>query len=156
MRTWQILVLLGLAVLLGFTVFGILTSRHTTVERIPREEALLRMGEARALFGDEVPLLDAETAGRLVRRRLSPPPEGVRPELLVVLAYWASEERLVRVDVPFWFVKLKGPAAELALRDTGFDLRRLHMTASDLEELGPCLILDEGRANGDHVLVWTE
>jgi len=156
MRTWQILVLLALGALIGFVVFGVMTWRHTTVERVAREEALLRIAEERALFGEEVPLLDVETAGRLVYRRASPPPEDVRPELLVVMAYRAGRERLIRVDIPFWFVKLKGPAAEFALRDTGFDLRRLHMTASDLEAMGPSLILDESRANGDRILVWTE
>jgi len=156
MRTWQILGMLVLGAVIGFTVFGLLTWRNTTVEIVGREDALLRLAETRALFGDAVPLLDIEASGQLTRRRAGPDTEGVSPELLVVLAYRVREQRLIRVDVPFWFVKLKGPAAQFALRDTGFDLRRLGLTASDLEKQGPGLILDESRENGDRILIWTE
>jgi hypothetical protein len=156
MRTWQILALLVLGAVIGFTIFGLLTWRNTTVETVAREDAVLRLAETRALFGDETPLLDVDASGGLRRVRSEPATEGVPPELLVVLAYRSREQRLVRVDVPFWFVKLKGPAAQFALRDTGFDLGRLGMTASDLEKQGPSLVLDESRGNGDRILVWTE
>jgi hypothetical protein len=73
-----------------------------------------------------------------------------------VLAYRRPEQRLVRADVPLWFLKLKGPAVQYALRGTGLDLERLGVTPADLERYGACVVLDETRANGDRLLVWTE
>jgi hypothetical protein len=61
----------------------------------------------------------------------------------------------VRANVPFWFFKLKGPAIQLVLRGTEIDLKKLGVTAADLESHGPGLVLDEIRSNGDRVLVWT-
>jgi hypothetical protein len=58
--------------------------------------------------------------------------------------------------VPFWFLKVKGPAVQYALRGTGLDLKRLGVSPADLEGYGVCLILDQTRTNGDRLLVWTE
>jgi hypothetical protein len=74
----------------------------------------------------------------------------------MVLAYRADAERLVRADLPFWFVKMKGTAVQYALGDTGLDLGALGIDPVELERYGPCLILDQTRANGDRLLVWTE
>jgi hypothetical protein len=73
-----------------------------------------------------------------------------------VLAYQAGEQRLVAADVPFWFFRLKGPAAQYALSGTGLDLKRLGITAADLERHGPAVVIDHTRPNGDRLLVWTE
>jgi len=75
---------------------------------------------------------------------------------LHVLTYEAAAEREVRVDVPFWFVKLKGPAAALVLRRTGYDLREHKWTPEDLERRGPGILVHETRPNGNRILVWTD
>jgi hypothetical protein len=62
----------------------------------------------------------------------------------------------VSAEVPFWFFRLKGPAAHLALRDTGFDLERLGLTPADLSRHGPSIVIDSSRDNADRLLVWTE
>ena len=62
----------------------------------------------------------------------------------------------MRADVPFWFLKTKGAALQDPLHGTGLDLERLGVTPADLERYGVCLVLDETRANGDRLLVWTE
>ena len=61
------------------------------------------------------------------------------------------EQRLVHAIVPFWFLKMKGPAVQYALRDTGVDLKRLGVTPGDLEQYGAGVVLDEARANGDRL-----
>jgi len=101
-------------------------------------------------------MLTIEPSGRVVRRP-SPPREGTGGvERLRILVYQVQQERLVQADVPFWFVALKGPALQYAVRDTGVDLDRLGVTAADLRRHGPGPILDETRSNGDRVLVWVE
>lgn len=75
---------------------------------------------------------------------------------LNALAYQADGQRLIAANAPFWFFRLKGPAAQLALSDTGLDLGRLGLTAAELQRFGPALLIDHKRANGDRLLVWTE
>jgi hypothetical protein len=59
------------------------------------------------------------------------------------------------VEVPIWFIRIKGPAAAFVLRDTGFDLEALGLTAGDLQRSGAGLVLDESRGE-DSLLAWTE
>lgn len=58
--------------------------------------------------------------------------------------------------MPLWFFKVKGPALRYAVRDTSLDLDALNLTATDLENAGASVVLDETRSNGDRLLVWTD
>ena len=73
-----------------------------------------------------------------------------------LLAFRASDNRLLRSDIPFWFFRLKGSAAQFALRGSGFDMKRLGITPGDIARQGAGIILDETSANGDRLLVWAE
>jgi hypothetical protein len=101
-------------------------------------------------------MIHVDAAGRVRRRDRPSTREAAHPTRLRALAHRAPERRLVRADVPFWFFKIKGPAAQYALRGTGLDMDRLGVTPADLERCGVCLVLDETRTNGDRLLVWTE
>jgi len=68
----------------------------------------------------------------------------------------ASDNCLVRSDIPFWFFRLKGSAARFALKDRGFDMDRLGITPKDIARQGSGVILDVVFANGDRLLVWAE
>lgn len=156
LRTSHVLLLLLAGAVIGFTIFGVLVSRAVTVERADPPEALRRFGAVRAALGTSAPLLTLDEAGNVTRRKEMPAATGVRPKHLGVLAYQAGEQRLVAADVPFWFFKLKGPAAQYALSGTGLDLQRLGITAANLERHGPAIVVDHTRPNGDRLLVWTE
>jgi hypothetical protein len=110
----------------------------------------------RAALGQSPPLLTLDESGNVIRRTEPAGAFPVRPHRLVALTYQSAERRLVSADVPFWFFKLKGPAAQYAVRGTGLDLERLQITAADLERHGPAIVIDHTRANGDRLLVWTE
>ena len=95
----------------------------------------------------------------LKRQGRHSPPNGSPPGRLArlqVLVYHARSERLVESLIPFWFYRMKAPAAQFALEGTGVDLERLGVTASELERYGPRLVLEHRGSTGDHVLVWTE
>ena len=102
------------------------------------------------------PLLTLDDAGRVVRRQEPPASGRSRPTRLGVLAYRARDQRLVTADVPFWFFRLKGPAAQFAVRGTGLDLERLQITPADLERHGPAVVIDHTNRDGDRLLVWAE
>jgi hypothetical protein len=153
----RVLVLaLAAGALIGFTIFGVLVYRAVTVEQADAPAALRRFAAIRAAVGAGAPLLTLDEAGRVTRRADPPASERARPTRLGVLAYRAHDERLIAVDIPFWFFKLKGPAAQFAVRGTGLDLERLQITAADLELHGPSVVIDQSSTTGDRLLVWTE
>jgi hypothetical protein len=152
----HILLFVLVAAAFGLGVFGVMVYRAVSSESAEPSLALRRFTDARAALRPGPPLLELDQSGH-VRRRAEPrtgPPGPIHR--LSVLAYHAGVGRLVSADVPFWFLRIKGPAAQFALRETGFDLERLGITPADLERHGPSLVIDWSRANGDRLLVWTE
>lgn len=155
MKTSRAIGWLAAAAFAGIAFFAFLAWRSVTVEQAAAGDAQRRFGEIRGGFAGTEPLLRVEADGAVVRR---PEPGGTAkpPRQLHVLAYRVAQQRLARADISFWFLKVKGPAAQFALRGTGLDMQRLGVTPSDLQRCGVCLILDETRPNGDRLLVWTE
>jgi hypothetical protein len=150
-------VLVGLMVgaSLGLGIFGVMAYRAVTIDRAAPAEALRRFDAIRAARPGP-PLLTLDDAGDVVRREEPRTTAPAPIRRLVVLAYHAETQRLLSADVPFWFLKIKGPAARYALRDTGLDLDRLRLTATDLARHGPSVVIDRVRSNGDRLLVWTQ
>ena len=152
----RLLVTLLVGTVIGLATFGILAYRAVTVEQASAPEALRRFTEIRSRLGGTPPLLTLDDAGNVVRRA-QPPDVARRPiRRFRVLVYHTADERLITADVPFWFFKLKGTAAQYAVRGTGLDLERLRITGGDLERYEPSVVVDHIRSNGDRVLVWTE
>ena len=118
-------------------------------------EALHRFMAIRAQFNGAEPILRVGQGGRVVRSK-EPPGDGQAPDYFCVLAYRAPEHQLARANVPFWFLKTKGPAVKYSLRGTGLDLDRLGVSPADLARYGPSLVYDETAADGSRLLVWTE
>lgn len=163
MRPIHIIVGLLFAAAFGLVVFGILVQRATTFEPAAEAEAVRRMDGVREAFGGAEPLLVRDASGRIRRRAPAAAPRtreaSAAPDpvaSLNVLIYRPGDARLARTRIPFWFVKLKGPALGLLLRGSDVDLGSLGVTAADLERAGPGPVLDLAQENGERVLVWTE
>ena len=152
----RVVVWCGAAALAAVGIFAFLAQQSVTVEDAAPNEALRRFAEIRSRLTFTEPMLQIDATGRVTRRNAPAERATVPPTRLRVLAYRAPQQRLVRADVPFWFLKVKGPAVRYALRDTGFDLDRLGVSPADLARYGVCLIVDQTRKNGDRLLVWTE
>jgi hypothetical protein len=153
--TTRLLAWVTLAAIVGIAIFGLMAWRSVTVEQAETDEALRRFTEIRAQFAGSEPVLRVEPDGRVMRSR-EPPGEGRPPKYFRVLAYRIQERQLVRADVAWWFLKAKGPAVKYSLRGTGLDLDRLGISPFDLARYGPSLVLDETRADGSRLLVWTD
>ena len=143
------------AALLGAAIVGVMVFRSVSVLSIDDNGALSTFEEARMRVESTTPLVERDASGTLVRHR-SVTPAGPVPTELHALAYHVAGHRLVRADVPFWFLRVKGPALRYAVRDTSLDLDALNLTARDLEDAGASIVLDETRSNGDRLLVWTD
>ncbi|HSC28004.1 MAG TPA: hypothetical protein VLD67_12060 [Vicinamibacterales bacterium] len=152
----RVLIALLAGALGGFSIFGVLVYRASSVEHLEPAEALERFAAIRRDGSPREPLLTFDEDGRVVRRRTLPADAPAPLSRLRALAYQATDRRLVSVDMPFWFFELKAPAAGYVLGGTGLDLDRLGITAADLKQHGPGIVVDHTRQNGDRLLVWTE
>ena len=152
----RVVIVLAAGAALGLSIFGVLVYRAVNIERADRGEAARRVATVRTALPAGPAVLAIDDAGTIVRRETprSATPAALRR--LRVLVYYADAQRLVSADVPFWFFRIKGPAARYALRDTGLDLDRLGVTPDELQRYGPAIVIDRVRPNGDLLLVWTE
>jgi hypothetical protein len=150
------IVLVALAcALCGAAIFGGLVWRTVTITEVAPATASEEFAAARAVLPGHA-LVDIDDQGRVTRRESAPDRAPQPINRLRAMAYQPRLGRIVRADVPFWFLKLKGPAARLALRDTGVDLERLAITPADLERYGPRTVVDQSSSSGSLLLVWTE
>ena len=148
--TWVV----ATALVIGLVVFGAVAWRAVTTEHADPVEAQNRFAAALAASSSKTPLIKRDSSGHWAR------PEGTlsrgsQPTHFQILAYRASEARMIKAEVPLWFLKIKGPAVNYALDGTGFHLATLGLTAGDLERAGAGVVIDETRTNGDRVLAWT-
>jgi hypothetical protein len=152
----RVVLMLAAGAAIGVGVFAVLVYRTVNIEHSDREEAVRRFAAVRAALPPGRPVLAIDEAGSVVRQET---PRATTPGPLLrlsVLVYQADVRRLVSADVPFWFLRIKGPAARFALRDTGLDLDRLGITPAELQRYGPAVVIDQARPNGDLLLVWTQ
>ncbi len=148
---------MAIAALVGVSIFGTLVYQAVDVEEVGQSEAFLRFDEIQKQFANQVPMIEVDAAGLVIPGPVSPAAIPAVPlKRLEVLAYRSAGERLVVAHVPFWFFRMKRPALQFALRDTGLDLDRLQLTTETLTRHGPGLVLDQRLQNGDRLLVWVE
>lgn len=149
-------VILGVtAIGLGFYVFR----QHINTQFVSRQAAESEIEQTRRRFAGQQPLIELPD-GRgepIIHQR-----NASQTELhsIRVLAFDPRAEKLVRVSVPFWLLKM-APNHDFNLRgstgDLDFDSDRIKLTVEDLERAGPGLLIDtRDRRNGALVIVWTE
>ena len=159
MRTSWILVLLLLIVGLALAGSTLFVWRHVGVRSADAAAAVAAFERAHAGLGaraTDPPLFRCDASGRVQPNPSAPIPHPAPLAHVRVLAFRAREGRLVHADVPFWFLKLKGPGAVVALRGTGVDLGKMGLTPRHLERQGPGLVLDERQPGGDRLMIWTD
>jgi nitrate reductase NapE component len=134
--------------------------RHANSSFTGPENAETEFTQARARFGGQQPLIEMRHGDEPIIHRdmvAEAPLHSRKLESLRVLAYDTRGQKLVRISIPFWLLRL-APSKHLFLDDNGFDFDsgRVRLTVEDLERRGPGLVLDQKDRRGSHVLVWTE
>lgn len=152
------LALLAIVALVGAGVYYV--ARHVDSTTTSAASAADALDAERARFAGG-PLLTIDEHGQTIESRLDAarPPAAVAPTAMVVLAWDADEQRLVRIRLPFWLLRLAShgrASIEFGRRGPRVPLERLHLSVADLERLGPVLLVDYQSPTGDRVLVWTE
>jgi hypothetical protein len=124
------------------------------------------MDDVRARFRHAPPVLDVRPGAVTLSRR--PPDAKAAHELTTLhISRWdIHEQRLARVEVPFWLLRMKetpinviveNEVGNTAEADGGTKVRTpLSVTVADIERFGPALLVDGDTPDGGHLLVWSD
>jgi hypothetical protein len=110
----------------------------------------------RERFATQKPLIELDDRGNFVHANVDRPSSPTPPQSLNIMAFDPKDERVVRMDLPFWLLRFKMRGTRIDVGDGNIDLAKLHLTVEDLERFGPTLILDQKDGDGSRVLVWTQ
>lgn len=158
---WIIVGVIGTCVLALFALAGAgvyFVSRHINAERISSVEAQKTFESTLASFKDPRALIELDTLDRPhpTRAFSELPTSTTKPSNLWVLAFDPDRERLVKISLPFWILRMGRRKMDiLSSGDKSFDLERLNLDVPELERIGPAVVIDFRARSGEHVLVWT-
>jgi hypothetical protein len=130
---------------------------HVNIQPSTVSAATADFQSVRERFATQKPLIELDERGNFVHANVDRPNGTQRPESLNVMAFDAKDEHVVRMDIPFWLLRLKMRGTRIDVGGNGnIDLEKLRLTVEDLERFGPTLILDHRDENGSRVLVWSQ
>jgi hypothetical protein len=155
-------------VVIGIVVFGILAvvamaaaglwfvRSHVDIRSTTTAAATEDFQSIRQRFVAQKPLIELDEHGTFLRANVDRPNGTQRPQTLNVMAFDPHDEKVVRLEVPFWLLRLKGSGGRFDIGRNNVDLARMRLTVEDLERYGPILILDQKDNDGSRVLVWSQ
>jgi hypothetical protein len=148
--------LLGLILVAGAGVYFV--TRHISTERSTSGEAIRSFDEVKVSFQNQKPLYELDSAERpMMTRPFSEiPTSPTKPQHLRLLAWDPHDERLVRIALPFWMLRMHKAKMDLGRDGATFDLEHLNLDGAELERIGPALLFDYRERDGARVLVWTQ
>jgi hypothetical protein len=147
---------LCLVAVAGFGIYFV-ARQVNTVEASPAT-ADQTFEQERVRFKDQKPVIELDGDDNIRATHFNDPgPSASRHKLesLRVMAWDSDDERLVRIDIPFWLLRLKEDPLDI-LADSGIHGKRVRITVADIERMGPRLLIDHRGRRGDRVLVWTQ
>ena len=155
---WILIGIFGVCVIFVVAIAGFgmyFISQHVKAENVSSADALRTLDEARVRFKDVKPLfeLDQREKPRLTQRLEEMPNGATRAQAMHVLVWDPRKERLARVTLPFWMLRLGKNKIDLSGE---FDVQRLELDLHQLERIGPALLFDFRPQTGQRVLVWTQ
>jgi hypothetical protein len=144
--------LLCVIALAGFGLYFV--ANHIETRAATSSEAFKAFDDARDHFKDERPILELDSLDRprLIRPLKDLPTSPISVSTMWVLAWDPDKERLVRVSVPFWLLRF---GWNVDLSGGVFDIDKLDLDVRDLQRVGPVLLFDYRKPEGERVLVWT-
>jgi hypothetical protein len=160
-KTWVWVVIgivtLGVLGIVSMAAAGLWFVRsHINVQTATAAVVAPEFDSVRAKFSGQRPLIELDEHGDFLRANTDRAAGSVRPHTLHVMVFDNDDDKVIRMELPFWLLRLKSGGTRFSLGDGDVDLARLRLTVEDLERYGPTLILDHKDRRGAHVLVWSE
>jgi hypothetical protein len=129
---------------------------HVDIRPTTTAAANVDFQSVRKRFESQRPLIELDDRGNFLHANTDRPAGTVAPQTLNVLVFDSSQERVVRMSLPFWLLRLKMHGTRFDVGGGNVDLAKLRVTVEDLERYGPTLILDHKESDGTRVLVWSQ
>lgn len=162
-RTWLWILVglfgVGVVFMLVLAAAGVyFVTSHVQAGPSSSADAFQSFDDVRAAFKDQKPVfeLDVREQPRQVLAFKEMPTAAAKPTMLWVLAWDPDRERLAKVSVPFWLLRLGRNNINVVSTDEGFRLERLNLDVDELERVGPQLLFDYRAPSGERVVVWTK
>ncbi len=137
----------------AFTAYWV--TSHMEFVETPAPDAARSFDEIRAKFPGQRPLIEFNDGARGTVNEPATA-SSVKLSTLHIVAYDDDEGRLVRVDVPFWLLRLKSGPIAFSSYASGFDDERVRLRVEDIERRGPGIVLDLDHPSEGRVLIWAE
>jgi hypothetical protein len=160
-KTWVWIVVgvvvLGILGVIAMAAAGLwFVKSHVNIQATTTAIASADFQTIRARFTDQKPLVELDEHGNFMHANTDRPAGTQRPETLNIMAFDSHDEKVVRLELPFWLLRLKGGGSRFDVGGGNVDLAKLRLTVEDLERFGPILILDQKDADGSRVLIWSQ
>jgi hypothetical protein len=142
--------------------FGFVVSHRTSVAVSP-QLADMEFSRVRSRFVDQQPFLDMSRR-QAFENAITPGRVAPLRSFHTVIFDTRGGSRLVRIDVPYWFVRrFAGRNHEFTwlgqltfLDDTEFDPEAIRLSLDQVERRGPGLIADYRHPSGGQFISWVE
>jgi hypothetical protein len=160
-KTWVWIVVgvvvLGILGVIGMAAAGLyFVKSHVNVQATTIAAATADFQAVRQRFTGQRPLVELDERGNFLHANTERPAGTVAPKSLNIMAFEPRDERVIRMDLPFWMLRLKMRGSRFDVGGGNVDLAKLRLTVEDLERYGPTLILDHKDSDGSRVLVWSQ
>lgn len=160
-RWWpRVLLVAGLLALAGLGVFAGMLWSWTDIEELDPAAAERAFADARVLAGGGEPYLEMPERGDVIVHHEREKGGEWRILGLHGLIWVAERGRMIRFDVPGWFVRTKMRATvrfESFLGATGVEFDEpVEVSTEDLRRFGHGIVLDGPFEDGGRILVWQE
>jgi hypothetical protein len=155
-------------VIVGIAVVGILgviamaaaglyfVKSHVDIRSTTVAVATEDFQSVRQRFAAQKPLIELDDEGSFLRANVDRPNGTQRPQTLKIMAFDPHDGKVIRMELPFWILRLKSGGSRFDIGRNNVDLARMRITVEDLERYGPILILDQKDTDGSRVLVWSQ
>jgi hypothetical protein len=151
------IVVVGVLCVIGMAAAGLwFVKSHVDIRATTTASASADFQTIRARFVNQRPLIELDDRGNFVHANTDRPAGTVQPTSLNIMAFDSKDERVVRMDLPFWMLRLKMRGARFDVGGGNVDLAKLRLTVEDLEHFGPTLIVDHKDSDGSRVLIWSQ
>jgi hypothetical protein len=139
--------------MVAFTAYWV--GSHVEIVETPPADAAKAFEEARAKFPGQRPLLDF-VDGKPQELTAVTGNSSASLTTLHIIAFDDDENQMVRVDVPFWLLRLRSGPISFNSYASELDDRKIKLSVADIEKRGPGIVVDFSERNEGRVLIWAE
>src|SRR5436190_4361124 len=126
-KTWVWVVVgvfvLGILCLVSLAAAGLWFAKtHIDVRSVSAAVATSDFDRVRQQFTSQKPLIELDDRGHFLRANTNRPAVDHRPQSLNVMAFDPDEGRVVKMDIPFWLLRLKMRGTRVGIGNDSIDL----------------------------------